>query len=148
MKIAMIVIPFICLAAFLYAYLYLWHAINSIKDSLENIRYNCDNAYEIVTAKYMLQDCIINSHKELLTEIACLATKNNEDIKRAKEGFQQGDVIEYGGEEALVLEKQTLTLNNVEDVTDYTIWSITQGVQHITASHLEHNAKFLRRASL
>lgn len=56
--------------------------------------------------------------------------------------------IEYGGEEALVLAKQTLTLNNVEDVTDYTIWSIAQGVQQITASCLEHNAKFLRRASL
>ena len=87
----------------------------------------------------------INDH--LTTEIACLATKNNEDIKRSKEGFLVGDIIEYGGEEALVLDRQTATLN-IEKLTDYIIWSVSQGIQHVSASHLEHNAKFLRRASL
>jgi hypothetical protein len=38
----------------------------------------------------------INDH--LTTEIACLATKNNEDIKRMKDGWQEGDVIESNGE--------------------------------------------------
>ena len=88
----------------------------------------------------------INDH--LTTEIACLATNNNEDIKRSKEGFLVGDVIEYGGEETLVLDRQTATLNIGEELTDYIIWSVTQGIQHVSASHLEHNAKFLRRASL
>ena len=83
----------------------------------------------------------------LTTEIACLATKNNEDIKRMK-GFQVGDVIEYGGEETLVLDRQMMTLNNKENLTDYIIWNKTQGMQQETASHLEHNAKFLRRVNL
>lgn len=128
----------------LIAYLSLWNAIDDIKNILVYIKSTCNNDYQIKQTEYILRELIGAYHKDLLTEIACLATKNNEDIKRSKEGFQVGDVIEYGGEEALVLDR----LNVGEEVTDYTVWSITLGVQQVSASHLEHNAKFLRRASL
>lgn len=97
-----------------------------------------------------VSDCALqvsNMEYNLTTEIACLATKNNEDIKRMK-GFQVGDVIEYAGEETLVLDRQMMTLNNKENLTDYIIWNKTQGIQQETASHLEHNAIFLRRVNL
>lgn len=95
-----------------------------------------------------LKDYIGTVNDHLTTEIACLATKNNEDIKRSKEGFQVGDVIAYAGEETLVLDRETVTLNNREELTDYIIWNVSKGIQHEAASHLEHNAIFLRRASL
>ena len=98
-----------------------------------------------------VSDCALqvsNMEKNLITEIACLATKNNEDIKRSKEGFLVGDVIEYAGEETLVLDRERVTLNIGEEQTDYIIWNVSKGIQHETAYHLEHNAKFLRRASL
>lgn len=140
-----ITVFFIIFAAVcLIAYLSLWNAIDDIKNSLDFIKRMCNNAYEIKQSEYVLHKLISESHKDLLTEIACLSTKNNEDIKRSKEEFQVGDVIEYGGEETLVLDK----LDAGEEVTDYTVWGITLGVQQVSASHLEHNAKFLRRASL
>lgn len=97
MQTAITIIPIITLGAFLCAYLYLWNAIDSIKDSLENIRYKCDNASEIKATEYVLHDCITKSHKELLTEIACLATKNNEDIKRMKGDYAVGDILRFDG---------------------------------------------------
>lgn len=148
MQIAKVVILIIFLSVFLIAYLSLSHAITDIKDSLENIKYECNNNSEIGRSEYLLKELISKTHKELLTEIACLATKNNEDIKRSKEGFLVGDVIEYAGEETLVLDRETVTLNIGEVLTDYIIWNVSKGIQHETASHLEHNAKFLRRASL
>lgn len=108
MQTAMIIIPLICLAAILYTFLYLWHSIDSIKDSLENIGYKCDNTSDIKTTEYVLHDCITKSHKELLTEIACLATKNNEDIKRMKSGFAIGDILRFEGAKLCVFGKDKL----------------------------------------
>lgn len=48
--------------------------------------------------------------KNLLTEIACLATKNNEDIKRMKEKFQQWDVIEIDND-IWVIQKIDIAIN-------------------------------------
>ncbi len=98
----------IFLGVLLCAYLGLWHSIDSVKDSVDNIRYKCDNTTEIETARYMLQDCITKFHKELLTEIACLATKNNEDIKRMKGDYAIGDILRFDGTRWRVFDKATL----------------------------------------
>lgn len=127
---------------------------------LREIDHNADEYTRLIRRDIVDHDSHINTavsdcalqisemEKNLTTEIACLATKNNEDIKRSKEGFLVGDVIEYAGEETLVLDRETVTLNIGEELTDYIIWNVSKGIQHETASHLEHNAKFLRRASL
>lgn len=142
--VSLIIFAGVCLIA----YLGLWNAIDDVKSSLDYIKRMCNNESEIKQSEDILHNLISKSHKDLLTEIACLATKNNEDIKRSKEGFLVGDVIEYAGEETLVLDRETVTLNIGEELTDYIIWNVSKGIQHETASHLEHNAKFLRRASL
>lgn len=108
MQIAKAVILIIYLGVLLCAYLCLWHSIDSIKDSLENIRYKCDNTSEIKTTEYVLHDCITKSHKELLTEIACLATKNHEDIKRMKGDYAVGDILSFDGVRWRVFGKDTL----------------------------------------
>lgn len=38
---------------------------------------------------------VSNIEKNLTTEIACLATKNNEDIKRLKGNYEIGDILRF-----------------------------------------------------
>ena len=47
-------------------------------------------------------------YDHLTTEIACLATKNNEDIKRVKDGYVVGDVLKFDGIEWYVFCKTKL----------------------------------------
>lgn len=47
-----------------------------------------------------VSDCILqvsDMEKNITTEIACLATKNNEDIKRMKGKYAVGDVLKFDG---------------------------------------------------
>lgn len=46
--------------------------------------------------------------KNLTTEIACLATKNNEDIKRMKGDYAVGDILRFDGIRWRVFGKDTL----------------------------------------
>lgn len=48
--------------------------------------------------------------EKLLTEIACLATKNNEDIKRMKGKFQQWDVIGFN-DDIWIIQKIDIAVN-------------------------------------
>jgi len=107
MLIAKVVILIIFLGVCLCAYLCLWSSIDSIKDSLENIKYECNNNSEIIRTAYELHEQINDSHKELLTEIACLATKNNEDIKRMKGNYAVGDILRFDGTRWRVFAKDT-----------------------------------------
>lgn len=104
MNTALAVLVIIFAGTWLCAYLGLWHSIDNIKDSLEYIKRECNNTCEINQSEYRLHEMISKYHKELLTEIACLATKNNEDIKRIKDG----DVLKFDGIEWYVFCKTTL----------------------------------------
>ena len=59
------------------------------------------NAYMNLNKK--LDD--VNDH--LITEIACLATKNNEDIKRMGGKFEEWDLIEVEGKEFVIVKNYT-----------------------------------------
>lgn len=59
------------------------------------------NAYRNLNKK--LDD--VNDH--LTTEIACLATKNNEDIKRMGGKFEEWDLIEVEGKEFVIVKNYT-----------------------------------------
>ena len=59
-----------------------------------------------------VSDCALqvsNMEKNLITEIACLATKNNEDIKRMKDGYVVGDVLKFDGIRWCIFGKDILT---------------------------------------
>lgn len=45
---------------------------------------------------------IDSAQKSISLEIACLATKNNEDIKRMKGDFQKWDMIDFDGEQWII----------------------------------------------
>ena len=136
MAVSLIIFAAVCLVA----YLSLWNAIDDIKNSLDYIKSTCNNEFEVKQSVHILRELISKSHKDLLTEIACLATKNNEDIKRAKEGFQAGDIIDYYGEETLVLEQST----RLDDV-EYRLWNLIDGEFYAASVCVERDAKFLRR---
>lgn len=86
-----------------------------------------------------------DNHNELLTEIACLATKNNADIQRVREGYKPGDVIEYDGDQYLVLK-----INHVTAGVDiYRLYDTTDGeVTGVGRDDVDKNSKFLRHLNL
>lgn len=86
----------------LIAYLSLWDAINDVKNSLDYIKSTCNNDNEIKWSVHILRELISKLHKDILTEIACLATKNNEDIKRMGGKFEEWDLIELDENEVLI----------------------------------------------
>ena len=58
-----------------------------------------------------VSDCelqVSEMEKNLTTEIACLATKNNEDIKRTKGDYAVGDILKFDGTRWRVFAKDTL----------------------------------------
>lgn len=109
MQIAKAVILIIFLGVLLYAYLSLWYSIDNIKDSLEYIKRFCNNESEIRQVEHILRELITKSHKDLLTEIACLATKNNEDIKRMGGNYIVGDILKFDGVRWCIFGKDVLT---------------------------------------
>lgn len=97
MKTAIAVSLIIFAGVCLIAYLSLWNAIDDIKNSLDYIK-DC----EIKGSVHKLRELISKLHKDLLTEIACLATKNNEDIKRMGGKFEEWDLIDLDENEVLI----------------------------------------------
>lgn len=130
------------------AFAYLAFELSSLKDDVRRMHLTSASEYALSQATTKIITGMNEHFDELLTEIACLATKNNADIQRVREGFRVGDIIEYAGENVLVLERHMLITKDNEELTDYVIWSVTQGVQHETASHINHNAKFIRHVDM
>lgn len=67
-----------------------------------------DHDSHISTAVSVCALQVSDMEKSLTTEIACLATKNNEDIKRMKGDYAVGDILRFGGTRWRVFGKDTL----------------------------------------
>lgn len=98
----MIKLIFILLCACIALIISMWLCVSgqmiSMKEDLSNIKDKVDYTSDAVRDHYVwLRDHIDDVNKHLTTEIACLATKNNEDIKRINRGFQKWDIFEYEG---------------------------------------------------
>lgn len=75
----------------------------NIKKDLYNIKFSIDRIDSAINDYYIwLRDHIDDVNNNLTTEIACLSTKNNEDIKRVKAGFQKWDVFKYKDDEYVI----------------------------------------------
>lgn len=108
MKTAIAVSLIIFAGVCIIAYLSLWYAIDDVKNSLDYIKSTCNNDDEIKWSVHILRELISKLHKEILIEITCLATKNNEDIKRMNDGYVVGDVLRFDGTRWCVFSKDTL----------------------------------------
>lgn len=87
-----------CIALIISMWLCVSEQMISMKEDLSNIKDKVDYTNDSTRDHYIwLTDRIDDVNKHLTTEIACLATKNNEDIKRVKTGFQKWDIFEYEG---------------------------------------------------
>ena len=87
----------VCIALIISMWLCVSEQMISMKEDLSNIKDKVDYTNDSTRDHYIwLRDRIDTVNKHLTTEIACLATKNNEDIKRVKEGFQKYDVFKFG----------------------------------------------------
>lgn len=66
-----------------------------------------DHGSDLSTAVYNCASQVSEIEKNLTIEIACLATKNNEDIKRMKGDYAVGDILRFDGIRWRVFSKDT-----------------------------------------
>ena len=139
MNTALAVLVIIFAGAWLCAYLGLLRSIDNIKDSLDYIKSYCNNSSEINQTQCLLRELISRTHKELLTEIACLATKNNEDIKRMSGNYEIGDILKFDGIRWYIFGKDLLNDGRTrwklfgENGAEYRIYtdSIPEGIEFL-----------------
>lgn len=143
MKTAIAVSLIIFAGVCLIAYLSLWNAIDDIKNSLDYIKRTCNNDYEIKGSVHILRELISKLHKDLLTEIAGLATKNNEDIKRMGGKFEEWDLIELDENEVLIYSAKP----NANGQMVFNCVDKAGKMYTFFGSDKLNNAKFLRHTS-
>lgn len=95
----------ICCALVISTGIYLIHQLNNVVDDLTWTKNNVSEMYRelpynswFVNAYRTLDKKLDAVEDKLTTEIACLATKNNEDIKRMGGKFEEWDLIDLDGE--------------------------------------------------
>lgn len=85
--------------------------ITEISDDISLLRITSNNTLLAMNSYYStIRETQTEIEKKLLTEIACLATKNNEDIKRMKGKFQQWDVIGFN-DDIWIIQKIDIAVN-------------------------------------
>ena len=92
-----------CIALIISMWLCLSGQIINMKEDLSDIKLTVNYTSDAVRDYFLrLWDHINHANEHLTTEIACLAVKNNEDIKRVKEGFQRWDVFKLDGDKYII----------------------------------------------
>lgn len=89
-----------------------------------------------------LKDYIGTVNDHLTTEIACLATKNNEDIKRIKGDYQQWDMVEFDGEQWIIYKID----ENVNGDTFYRVHNAKGQIGNVSSKEMQH-ATFVKHTS-
>ncbi len=85
--------------------------ITEISDDISLLRITSNNTLLAMNSYYStIRETQTEIEEKLLTEIACLATKNNEDIKRMKGKFQQWDVIGFN-DDIWIIQKIDIAVN-------------------------------------
>lgn len=79
-----------------------------IKEYTHNIWGNLPSRNYYSDIRSAMRDRFDELESNLTTEIACLATKNNEDIKRMKGDYAVGDILRFDGTRWRVFGKDTL----------------------------------------
>lgn len=98
-----VILLHICIFLIISMWIFLGEQIINMKKDLSNIKSVVDYSNGLIRDYYIwLTDRIDDVNKHLTTEIACLAVKNNEDIKRVKAGFQKWDVFKYKNDEYVI----------------------------------------------
>lgn len=120
-----------------------------LDEKLKIILRCCNNFNDVRDAKTELSDQLTETYNDILTEIACLATKNNTDIQRVREGYKPGDVIEYDGEQYVVLKLKYASSDLGLNTDFYRLYNMRDGeVDGIVRDEVDKNSKLLRHVDL
>ena len=85
--------------------------ITEMFDDISLLKITSNNTLIAMNSYYStIRESQTEIEEKLLTEIACLATKNNEDIKRMKGKFQQWDVIGFN-DDIWIIQKIDIAVN-------------------------------------
>lgn len=99
------VLVIICCALVIILDVSLSSKLESVGDDVSRTRELIDRIY--IDLPHNLNNKLNDINDHLTTEIACLATKNNEDIKRMGGKFEEWDLIEVEGKEFVIVKFYT-----------------------------------------
>ena len=122
--------------------------LNDIVDNITKIEVSVSDIYReqpcnswFTSAYKDLNNKLDDINDHLTTEIACLATKNNEDIKRMKGNFQQWDMVNFDDEPWIIYRID----KNVNGDTLYRVHN-AKGQVISVSSKVMQNATFVKHA--
>lgn len=113
--------------------------ISCANDALANLHKVLMNETSAITTRQM------EHQSDLLSAIACLATKNNEDMKRLADGFRENDIVEIDGKEYLILNRIYTSAGQLEGYACLNS-SRTNIVGYSVEDFKRYNAKLTRHA--
>ena len=122
--------------------------LEDVGDDVKRIKDNVGKIYTELTygswftSTYRdLDKKLVDINDHLTTEIACLATKNNEDIKRMGGNFEEWDLIELDGREQVIV--RIYTNANGSDMVSCVC---SDGQTYVYYKERLADAKFIRHA--
>lgn len=95
------------MAGFILIFTWLVRIISDMADMAKDIRYikNWVSVQSLTVNATDITMAIDKAKSDLMVELACVGAKNNADILRVKDGFQEGDVIEIEGVRLFVIKR-------------------------------------------
>lgn len=113
--------------------------ISCARDALTNLHKVLMNETSAITTRQM------EHQSDLLSAIACLATKNNEDMKRLADGFRENDIVDVDGKEYLILNRIYTSEGQLEGYACLNS-SRSNIVEYSVEDFKRYNAKLTRHA--
>ena len=114
--------------------------ISCARDALTNLHKVLMNETSAITTRQM------EHQSDLLSAIACLATKNNEDMKRLADGFRENDIVEIDGKEYLMILNRIYTSAGQLEGYACLNSSRTNIIWYSVEDFKRYNAKLIRHA--
>lgn len=113
--------------------------ISCTRDALTSLYKVFMNEISAITTRQM------EHQSDLLSAIACLATKNNEDMKRLADGFRENDIVDVDGKEYLILNRIYTSEGQLEGYACLNS-SRSNIVEYSVEDFKRYNAKLTRHA--
>ena len=136
----------VILVALIGMFVYFACALSNLKDDMRRMYMNSASDYTVRNAKKEILTEMDDQIDKVMIEIACLATKNNADIQRVREGYKPGDVIDYKGQKVIVL---NCLKDNYGRFDEYRIYYLEEGeLFDEDREKVEKYSKFLRHVDL
>lgn len=135
----LLIVAFACIAG----------ALSELEDVVRRTYMSAASDHTVRNAKKEILTEMNDQFDKVITEIACLAVKNNADIQRVREGYKPGDVIEYDGDQYMVLKINHVSTDLGRTIDVYRLYNVANGeMDGADRDEVDKNSKLLRHVDL